>query len=400
MSFFVYRALDEHGELVESDGEFLSVDDLFADLQGRRLDLLECKKSSPLANLLRQKKVKRLVLAEFLANLALLLKGGVPLREGVHDLLTTTNDPVLKMIFTKIQHRLDDGHFMSEALVEQQKSFPAILIPLVAIGEETGTMDRAMEDGARHLERVEEIISTTRQALIYPSFVVVAMSGALAFWMLYVLPQLLSLFTEMGVEELPLTTRFLIFSSGFSQDYWYLMFLLPVLLFLTWLIVKRDERLKLRWDMAMLKVPLIGPVIRYSQLAFFFEYTSILSGAGINILRSLELMQDSVSNMVMKKSVQVIRVSVSGGQAISEAISTLPIFEPFVLRMITVGEKTGNMPEQMAILAEYYRKKVNKIVETMSKVIEPVIIIVAGGMFLLIILGLLGPIYDLISTIE
>jgi type II secretory pathway component PulF len=146
-------------------------------------------------------------------------------------------------------------------------------------------------------------------------------------------------------------------------------------------------------------VPLISKVISSSQLAFFFEYTAMLTDAGVNILRSMELMEQSVSNQILKNGVRLMRKEIGEGNPMSEAIRSFAFFEPFVLRMVRVGEQTGSMPEQFALLASHYMKQVDKMVSAMSKTIEPLIIVVAGFIFAIIALGLLGPVYNMISQL-
>lgn len=398
MAYYVYTVIDHSGQIIKSSGEFTGLDNLFNALHNRGLELIKYRRVYISLDLLLHSSLKRPDLIEFFRNLSLLLKGGIPLRDAVRDMVSTTEHPLLRRIFDQVRHRLEDGLLFSEALKENNKHMPSIMIPLVTIGEETGALDKTMEDGANHLERVHEIITATKQALIYPVFVLTAMTGALVFWMVFVLPQLLELFAEMGIEELPLATRMLIFSVDFFNNWWFMLPVTIIFFALLWTISRNNHRMKYHWDLFLFKIPLVGSMIKASQLAFFFEYTAMLTAAGINIIRSMELMEESIHNQVVKEGLKVIRQKVSGGDFLSDAISALPFFEPFVLRVIRVGEQTGNMPEQMQILAKYYMTKVNRMVATMSKTLEPVIITVAGLIFMVIILGLLGPVYDLVGS--
>jgi type II secretory pathway component PulF len=204
----------------------------------------------------------------------------------------------------------------------------------------------------------------------------------------------------MGMKELPLATRVLIASVSLFNSWWPVIPGFFLLLFLVYLISRKNLRVRYLWDNFWSYFPLVGVIFRSSQLAFFFEYSSLLTAGGIHIIRTLELMEESVNHQVLKEGIHDIKKEIIAGDSMSESISKLKFFEPFVLRMVKVGEQTGNMPEQFLILADYYMKKVNNLVEMMSKTLEPLIISIAGLVFLVIILGLLGPIYDLISTIK
>lgn len=400
MPKFSYTALDSSGQLIKSAGEFSSLSHLFDNLQGRGLDLISYRRNYLSLGRLMPGSIKRTDLAEFFRNLALLVRGGVPLRDGLRDLADSPEQPLLSQVFGRVREQLEEGRLLSESLVAEQKYIPRIIIPLVAIGEETGRLDQTLQDAANHLDKVQEIISSTRRALSYPLFVLIAMLGALVFWMVFVLPQLLELFKTMGLTKLPLATRILIGSVAVFNSWWPVIPAIFILFFLLHFFSRKNERFRYQWDLFWSRFPLAGTILRCSQLAFFFEYTSLLAAGGINIVRTMELMEESVSNQVLKEGVRKIKKEITSGEAMSTAIANLQFFEPFILRMIKVGEQTGNMPEQFHILADFYMKKVNNLVSMISKTIEPVIITVAGGVFMVIVLGLLGPVYMLASSLQ
>ncbi len=400
MSYFRYVAMNQAGQIYKAEGEFATPGDLFDSLQRDGLELIKYRKNIFGRGFMASNHMTRLQLAEFFKNMALLLKGGVPLRDALRDLISGPGQPVIRRVFSRVIKRLEEGILFSEALAYEKRHIPKIILPLVAIGEETGELDRTLRDAARHLEKVQDIISSTRRALTYPAFVLVAMLGALIFWMVYVLPQLLGLFSSMGMKELPLATRVLISSVHIFNVWWPVIPGSFFLLFLLYLLSRRNRRFRYLWDYGWSYFPLLGVIFRSSQLAFFFEYSSLLTAGGIHIIRTLELMEDSVNHQVLKEGIRAIKKEIVGGEAMSTAISKLEFFEPFVLRMVKVGEQTGNMSQQFLILADFYMKKVNNLVEMMSKTLEPLIIACAGLVFMVIVLGLLGPIYDLISTIK
>lgn len=401
MPQYYYQTLTNTGELKKETGQHDSLEELFQAIEQKGETLVDYRRKV-LPDMPRFKRqLKRPILAEFFRNLALLLRGGVPLRAAIDDMTQPPCHPVLASSFQKVARRIDDGLLFSEALEEKEISavIPRIMYPLIAIGEETGNLDRTLNDGADHIDRIEEIISSTQRALIYPSVVLIAMFGALAFWMLVVLPQLMDLFKSMGIEDLPLTTRILIQSTELFSTWWPVF---PATFFCVMVFywsTKRSDRMHFIWDQFWSRIPLIKTIIQSSQLAFFFEYTAMLTGAGVNILRSMDLMQQSVSNQILKRGVALIQKEINAGNPMSQAISSFAFFEPFVLRMVRVGEQTGNLPEQFDILARFYMEKVDKLVTAMSKTIEPLIIVVAGIIFVIIALGLLGPIYNMISQI-
>ncbi len=401
MARYSYTAQDASGQTHEAEGDFSSLPEMFTALENKGLKLITYRrKFFSGQTTLTAGSISRIELAEFFRNLALLLRGGVPLRDGLDDLIEGGGHSTLSQVFKRVQNRLEEGMLFSEGLEKESKYIPRIILPLVAIGEETGQLDQTLKDAATHLEKIQEIISSTRRALIYPSFVLTAMFGAFIFWMVFVLPQMLELFSSMGMTELPLATRVLIASVHYFDIFWPVIPIFLGLFFFLYFLSRKNERLRYLWDSGLNYVPVLGNIMSSSQLAFFFEYSSLLTSGGIHIVRSLELMQESVDNRVLKKSIGLIIEDIVSGESMSTAIKQLKFFEPFVLRMVSVGEQTGNMPEQFKILADYYTGRVNKMVEIMSKTLEPFIIGVAGLVFMVIAMGLLGPVYNLVSTIQ
>ncbi len=400
MPLFRYTYMDSSGRTQKAEGEFPSVSEMLKHLDGQGFIPVKYRKSICSGNSSFLARISRIELAEFFHNLALLIKGGVPLRESLQDLITNADNPLLSKVFGRVQKRLEDGILFSESLTVENKHIPKIILPLVAIGEETGQLDKTLEDAAIHLEKVQEIISSTRRALIYPTFVLLAMFGAFIFWMVFVLPQLLELFVTMGLEELPLATRILMSSVEYFHTFWPIIPLFFLVFFFFYLLSRKNEKIRYFWDMFMTRIPITGKVMRSSQLAFFFEYTSLLTSGGIHIIKSMNLMKQSVDNRLLQESIARIVEDIVAGDSMSDAIARLPFFEPFVLRMVRVGEQTGKLPEQFQILADYYMTRVNKMVETMSKTLEPVIIGIAGLVFMIIVMGLLGPVYSLVTALN
>ncbi|BCO08479.1 pilin secretion/fimbrial assembly system protein, PilC [Desulfolithobacter dissulfuricans] len=400
MPFFIYEAADTSGQKIRDEGEYPSVAALYTDLRGQGLTLLDYRKKLQLNLSIGQRKVRRLVLAEFFRNLSLLVQGGVPLRQAIQDLYLNPGDPALKAALKEISHKIEGGELLSEAMKAQPRVFGKILVVLVTIGEETGTLDRTLNDAARHLERTEEIISNTRRAVTYPAFIAVAMTAALAFWMLYVLPQLLTLFKSMGMTDLPLATRVLIVSVDICRTWWPLVPGIVLFVSLAGFLARKNTRIKYAWDLCWSSMPLVGRILKASQLAFLFEYLSLLSEAGIHIVRSLQIMEESINHQVLQKGVKQIETSVMEGRGLAESFTQVHMFEPFIIRMISVGEQTGTMPSQLKILADFYLARVNKLVDTMAKTLEPLLITFSGLIFMVIAVGLLGPIYDLMTQIK
>ncbi len=400
MPRFWYEALSPTGDKITNEGDFSSVQELYTKLKAQGLILLNYKKKLSLSFSFFSPRIKRTELAELCRNLSLVVKGGIPLVEALRDICDSPGIANLRNVLSKIILRLEGGELFSEALSHYKKHFPNILIVLVQLGEETGRLDKTLEDAARHLEKVQEIIDKTQKAISYPAVILGAMIGALGFWILYVLPKLFELFKSLGLKELPWATKVLLSTVELSKTYWPVIPLLILAITVFGYLSTRNKKVKLVWDNLWLRFPLIGSVIKASQQAFFFEYLSLLTASGIDVLRSLEIMEGAISHLVLKQAIKDIKITISSGGNLSDAFKRCQLFEPFVLRMVRVGEASGNMPEQLKILSNHYMGIVNRLVDSIAQKIEPILIVFAGMIFVIIALGLLGPIYDMMGQIK
>lgn len=395
MPLFSYTALTREGNLVKGEGEFQSLEELFYSLQRDGSTLVDYKIKRSTSIPLFKRRIKRTELAEFLHQLAFLIKSGIPLITALDDLEKETKNKFFKANINKLKVALSRGETFSSAMA-QLKIFPKVVISLITIGEESGTLDKTLEEASQHLYRIEEIISQTKRAMIYPSFIFSLMMLALAFWFFYVLPKILTLFKEMDVK-LPLPTIILIKVVDFLTNYKLWILLLFIALPIAFYFFYRHPRSEILADKILLRLPLYGRVRRLNFLAFFFEHFSLLLSSGIDLLRLLKLMKEAFYRRYFIKIVQRIENDILAGETIAASLKKEPIFRPIDIRMVAVGESTGRLDEQMKILSKFYYEEVQNILTTLTKILEPVILVIAGLIFFIIIVALIGPIYELIS---
>jgi general secretion pathway protein F/type IV pilus assembly protein PilC len=252
---------------------------------------------------------------------------------------------------------------------------------------------------SHHLKRIDEIIRSTKQAMIYPSIVLTLISGGMLFWFYSVVPKILTLFDEMEVELPPLTKAILLISE-YVQEYIVLLLIVSsgsVLL----IYIGNSTSVNIRkfFQQILIRLPVFKSIIIASNMAFITEYFSLLLNAGIDVVRSVKILSEAVSNEIYRDKMHLIGARLANGDTIAESFSIRELFPRFVLRMIKVGEQSGSLPEQLEYIADDYRTRLNTIVETIGKLIEPVVLVIAGGMFAVILAGLFLPIYDLVSQV-
>jgi type II secretory pathway component PulF len=400
MNYYSYKAIDTDGAMVKGVAEGEDMGAVYGDLSSRGLYILSVKKANAaIANLKKAfmaRKIKRRDVIEVANNLSVMLRAGVPLLAALGDITATTENKYLKATIDDIKRQTEMGMRFSDAVELHKGVFPDVFVRLIKVGEETGRLERSLADVAGHLQRMEDLSAAIKRALIYPAFAIVTTMGALIFWLAYVLPKIMTTLKEMGVK-LPLITRILLHVSDFTQAYWYLIPLLPVAFFFAVQGLKQKEITRYYIDLIKIKLPIVKLVVYNKLLALFSEQLRILIVAGLTIDRSFDIIADVMGSEVFKRAIISSKDSISSGSRISDAMREHAVFPPLVVRMVDIGEASGNLDEQFAFLSDHYLKKLDDISEKMGKMIEPIVIAVIGILFAIIIVGLMFPLYDLIT---
>ena len=348
----------------------------------------------------KMKSVPREEMAEFFNNMSMLTTAGVPVLTALEEVRSDTKHPVLRDTLKFMCTDIESGQTFAEALDRHANIFPFVCRQMIRIGEETGNIDVMLKKSSEHLIHMQEIIGSTKKAMMYPSFLSVVVVGAVFFWFYAVVPQIVKLFYELGVT-LPFMTKVLIAISDWFQD-WALISLGGFVGFIFLMLILRKSVTKIRYyqDYLIIKSPIVGPIVEMSAMARICEYLGLLTAAGVGVLRTLEIITDSVSNLIYTNRLLKVQESIKMGNTLTSALRAHHALHPFALRMILVGEQTGKLEEQTEYVAMQYRGKLKDLVDMLGKSLEPIMLIFVGGLFALIMAGLLMPIYDLIANIK
>jgi type II secretory pathway component PulF len=345
-------------------------------------------------------KIKKEEVIEILDNLHLIVKSGLPLNVGLLDLAEDAENPAIKDMLLDISLKIQSGQSLSDAVKNYRDVFSDVVISLFKIGEETGNLDKTLKDAAEHLKRIQDLKSKAKQALIYPAFAFISILGAMIFWLVYVLPKIIEAFQDFNIK-LPMTTIILMKMSEFTQNYiLYMIFSLIILFVILKILRAKNEKVRYYTDFILLRIPVFGVILANFNYAFFAEYIRLMISAGLALIQALNIMGESLNNYVFKLAAKNAREKVELGESLSTALKEEGIFSSLIIRMISVGEQTGGLEEQLNYISNYYYNKVEYISQNIAKMIEPIIIGVLGVFMLLIVLGLIGPIYDLISNLS
>jgi type II secretory pathway component PulF len=402
MTNFSYHAVDPSGKQLKGYIEADSIETATNDLVARGYYLLKISQSSgflaKLKKTLLRQSVRRSEVIELASNLSVMVGAGIPITTALGDLQEGNPNTTLQTTLAGIKQEIEQGSTFSDAIERYSDIFPDIFIRLVRVGEETGRFEKSLADIAEHLQRMEDLTASIKRALIYPSFAIIATGGALIFWLVFVLPKIIGTIKGLGVK-LPLLTRVLMVASDYTQRYWYLLPVICVAFWGIFVLLKRNEKACYQIDRIKLKLP-IYHLIEYNRLlALFAEQMRILIVAGLTVDRTLGIIGDVMHNKVFKMSINEVRDDITYGSTIADALKKHPVFPLLVVRLVGIGETSGSLDNQFSFLATHYLKKLDDISEKLGKIIEPVVIGVIGLMFGVIIMGLLLPVYDLVSAV-
>ncbi|MCG2741612.1 MAG: type II secretion system F family protein [Syntrophaceae bacterium] len=403
MNHYSYKAVDANGNVLKGILEGHDASSVQGSLTTRGLYVLQVRESGRLFKKVEERlsafRISRKDVIEFSSNMAIMLRAGVPLLSALEDIIKTMTNEYMKGAIIDVKKNTEMGVKFSDALNLQRKIFPDILIRLARVGEETGRLENSLSEVATHLKKLEDLAATVKRALIYPLFSLITTGAAVIFWLAYVLPKMMEVIISLGVK-MPLLTKILYEVSKITEKYWYVMVMIPVLLFIVIQLMKAKLSTRFYWDMVKIKLPIIRLLLHNRLLALLSEQLRLLIMAGVTIDRAFDVTADVMGNEVFKKAILSVKADIMAGRKISAALSKHNIFPPLVIRMVSIGESSGNLDAQFGFLAEHYYKIVDDFSEKIGKMIEPMLMIILGLLMGVMIAGVLLPMYDVFSKIK
>lgn len=400
MPTFNYKAVDQIGRTARGQIDAQNEIDLELRLERIGLSLITFRPARKIASIFNSRKVSLQDLVMFCFQLEQLTSAGVPLLEGLGDLRDTSPNPHFQKVLGALVADVEGGKMLSQALAEYPRVFSNVFVSLVRAGEQAGKLPEVFENLAATLKWQDELISQTKRLMAYPLFVLVVVMGAVAFLMVYLVPQMVSFLRNMG-QELPLQTKILIFISNAFVNYWWLILSLPVLLImLVAFMVRQSPEARYRFDYIKLNMPVTGPILQKIILARFARYFALMYQTGIPILDAIKTCEDIAANQVVSNALNRAYQQINAGDSMSESFRNAGLFPPLVVRMIRVGENTGALDKSLLKISYFYDRDVNESIEKMLKLLEPALTVVLGAILAFIMFSVLGPVYDSFSKLK
>ncbi len=366
-------------------------------LREQHLSVLELKavgEGKGLGKLFKRVKVKDKVL--FSRQLSTLINAGLPLLQSLRSVAKQTQNKNLQVVINEVISEVEGGKALSVAMESHPEVFNRVYISLIAAGETSGTLDKALERLAFQQEKDAEIMSKVRGAMIYPIIVMLVMGVVVGFMIVKVLPQVEVLYDGLpGGNQLPLITRLLLGLSHFIIKYWWVVGIVLAILAVFGSRWARTMGGKRVFDKVKMRAWPIGPLFMKLYMARFARTGTTLVASGVPLIQMLEITGDAIDNVYIEESLQKAIEKVKGGKALSEAIAGDPNFLQLVPDMLSIGEQSGSMEEMLEKVADYYEKEVDTQIRNISTIIEPVLMVLLGIFAFTIVAAVLLPIYGL-----
>lgn len=397
---FDYRAITANGRMTHGRLDAINLIDLEMRLKRMELDLVTGAPVSRQSLLSGPRRIPHRELINFCFHLEQLTRAGVPILEGLSDLRDSTEHPSFREVIASLIEAIEGGQSLSQAMDGHAGVFGHIAVNLVRAGEQSGQLPEVLASLSDSLKWEDELAAQTRRLLIYPSFVAIVVLGATVFLMVTMVPQLKTFVRNMG-EVLPPQTQLLFFVSDLMVNYWYFGVALPALAALTITILVRTNPLaRLRLDGLKLTVPMVGPILRKIILARFAGTFAMLYRAGIPVLECIRTTEGIVGNRVMRQALERVEQSIREGRNVAGAFHDVGLFPPLVVRMLKVGEHTGDLDKALTNVSYFYNRDVRESVAKAQAMIEPMLTLFMGALLGWIMLSIIGPIYDVISRLK
>lgn len=398
MALYRYRAVDAAGKVAKGETDALNEFDLEAQLSKNGLDLIKASAAKDRAHAVH--KLARRDLIQFLFQLEMLLRAGVPIQAILSDLRETSETPKIKILCANLYEKIDSGSTLSESFAANPGIFPELVVNLVRAGEATGQLPYVLQEIVASLKWQDELASKTKQLLLYPAFVTLVVGSVVVFLMTYLVPQIIGFVANMG-GEIPVQTRLLIWVSDAFVKYWWIIVPAPFTLLLSaFLLAKANFRFRRMMHATQLRLPYVGTIIKKIILARISDTLGLTYRTGIPVLDGLVYCHNISGNIIVQEALERARTDIANGAPISRGFSAQHLFPPLVIRMIRVGEETGDLAGSLRNISYFYNRDINDSISRVQALIEPTLTIVLGLILGWIMMAVLGPIYDTIAKLK
>lgn len=343
------------------------------------------------------KKISLMELIIFSRQMYSLMKAGIPIIRAIRGLAESTGSAALKLVLLDLAKQLESGRNLSTAMAVYPKVFSKLVVSIVHVGENTGRLDDAFDQLSYYFEQELETRKQIQQATRYPIIVLIVLAVAMVIMNMLVIPQFAGMFARYNAE-LPWSTKILLATSSFFQQYWHLLVFGLIAAGFALRRFLQTTQGQLWWSERKLKLPIVGDIINRATLGRYARSFSLMLRSGVPLTTALSLVADAVDNEFMGEKIREMRRNIERGESLVRVSSHANLFTPLVMQMLAVGEETGKMDDMLREVAIFYEREVEFDLKNLTAKIEPLLISVVAVMVLILALGIFTPMWDLLSA--
>jgi type IV pilus assembly protein PilC len=397
MATFTYTARAFNGDLRTATIDASSRDDVIAQLRKQRLSVVKIDQDA--AKKIGRGSIKTRDVVIFTRQFSTMINSGLPLVQALTILAEQTDNKALAEVTRKVVFDVESGNTVADALSKHPRAFTNLYVNMVAAGEAGGILDTILLRLATFLEKNDALVRKVKGAMIYPAVIMSVAAIAVVVLLIFVIPVFAGMFASAG-QALPLPTRIVIGASGFLRRYWWIMGAAIIVGGYMFKKYYATPSGKLVIDRLMLRMPVLGDVLRKSAVSRFTRTLGTLISSGVSILEGLEITAKTAGNRVIQDAIMQSRSSIAGGDTIAQPLQKSKVFPPMVISMIAVGEQTGGLDEMLSKIADFYDEEVDAAVSNLLSLLEPIMIVflgvVVGGM----VVAMYLPIFDMVNAVQ
>ena len=404
MPAFAYSAINANG--AELSGE-LNAPDLAAAREQLRIRGLLPSSLKELAGagdgsggVTVLKKIKPKSLQIFSRQFATMIEAGLNVVASLVILEEQTDDKYLRVIVKELRADVEGGLLLSEAMARHPRVFDRLYIAMVEAGEAAGILDQVLDRVAFQIEKTTQIKRRVKGAMLYPTMVLIFATLVLIGMLMFLVPVFVKIFAQLG-GQLPTLTQYVVHASNLIRGDWYILF--PLLGATIWGVrrYKRTEQGRQLWDRIKLRLPMkIGDVVLKVTMARFSRTLSTLVAAGVDIIKALEITGQTAGNWVIEDALAGVRARVHEGVPIAQPLIENDIFPPMVSQMVKIGEETGELEKMLGKIADFYEDEVDAAIQSLTSIVEPIMMILVGLMVGVIIIAMYLPMFKMLSLVK
>jgi type IV pilus assembly protein PilC len=397
MATFTYTARAFNGDLRTATIDASSRDDVIAQLRKQRLSVVKIDQDA--SKKVGKGSIKTRDVVIFTRQFSTMINSGLPLVQALTILAEQTDNKALAEVTKKVVFDVESGNTVADALSKHPRAFTNLYVNMVAAGEAGGILDTILMRLATFLEKNDALVRKVKGAMIYPTVIMSVAGIAVTVLLIFVIPVFAGMFASGGMA-LPLPTRIVIGASGFLKAYWWIIGAVMIGGGYMGKKYYATNDGKLVIDRFMLRVPVLGDVLRKSAVSRFTRTLGTLISSGVSILEGLEITAKTAGNRVIQDAIMQSRASIAGGDTIAQPLQKSKVFPPMVISMIAVGEQTGGLDEMLSKIADFYDEEVDAAVSNLLSLLEPIMIVflgvVVGGM----VVAMYLPIFDMVNAVQ